>query len=105
LDVVLLGLWLMVAGSVIKTANWNLFDNLIVGIVVAFFGMLLGKVKEWHGWLCYLFGVWLVITAFIPRLEVGGGHLVNNLIVGVLIVIAGFTAVGIEPSKFRILRL
>ena len=55
--IVLLGLWLMVAGSVIKAANWNLFDNLIVGLAVAFFGMLLGKVKELNGWSSYVFGV------------------------------------------------
>ena len=41
----LLGLWLMVAGSIIKAANWNLCDNLFVGAMVAFLGMSLGKVK------------------------------------------------------------
>ena len=99
--IVLLGLWLMVAGSVIKAANWNLFDNLIVGLIVAFLGMLLGKVKELYGWSSYVFGVWMIITAFIPNFQVGSGHLWNNVIVGMLIAIAGFSALGIELSKFR----
>ena len=99
--IVLLGLWLMVAGSVIKAANWNLFDNLIVGLAVAFFGMLLGKVKEWHGCLSCVFGVWMIIAGFIPNFQVGSAHLWNNVIVGILIAIAGFSALGIELSKFR----
>ena len=102
--IVLLGLWLMVAGSVIKAANWNLFDNLIVGLAVAFFGMLLGKVKEWHGWLCCVFGAWMILTALIPNFQVGSAHLWNNVIFGILIAIAGFSALGIEPSKVRIPR-
>jgi hypothetical protein len=98
----LLGLWLMVAGSLIKAANWNLCDNLFVGAMVAFLGMSLGKVKTWQGWSSYVFGVWIVITAFIPRFLVGSGHLWNNAIVGVLIAIAGFTALDSELSTFRI---
>jgi len=71
---------------------------------VAFLGMLLGKVKEWQGWSSYVFGIWMLMTAFIPRFLVGNGHLWNNVIVGILIAIAGFRALGIEPSKLRIPR-
>lgn len=46
----LVGIWLIIAGFIIKVANANLCDNLIVGLIVAFLGMLLGKVKEIEGW-------------------------------------------------------
>jgi hypothetical protein len=97
----LLGLWLMVAGSLVKAANGNFCNNLIAGLIVAFLGMSLGKVKELNGWLSYPFGVWMIIAACIPRFLVGSGHVWNDVIVGVLIATAGFTALGGQLSKLK----
>lgn len=101
----LVGIWLIIAGFIIKVANANLCDNLIVGLIVAFLGMLLGKVKEIEGWSSYVFGAWMMMTAFIPNFQVGSAHLWNNVIVGILIAIAGFTALGVKVAKSTSQRL
>lgn len=97
----LLGLWLMVAGSIIKGANGNLVNNLSVGLIVAFLGISLSRAKELNGRLSYLFGIWMIIAACIPRFLVGSGHVWNDVIVGVLIATAGFSALGSQLSKLR----
>jgi hypothetical protein len=100
----LLGIWIIVAGFIIKAANANRFDDLIVCLAVVFFGMLLSKEREVHGWSSQIFGAWMMITAFIPDFQVESVHLWNNVIVGILIATAGFTALGGGLSTFRIPR-
>lgn len=100
----LLGVWLMVAGSVIKAANGNLVINLSVGLVVVFFGMLLSRVRKVRGWLSYIFGAWMIIAAFMPAFLVGTGHVWNNVILGILTATAGFTALRDGLSTLRIPR-
>lgn len=95
----LLGVWLILAGFIGKVANANRFDELIVGLAVVFFGMLLSRVREVRGWLSYLFGAWMIIAAFIPAFLVGTGHVCNNVIVGILIAAAGFSALGGKLAK------
>jgi hypothetical protein len=101
----LLGLWLIVAGFITKLANANIYDNLIVGLIVASLGVVLGKVKTRQAWSCYVFGIWMIMAAFIPRFLLGSGHLWNNLVVGILIAIAGFTALGGELSRLKSVKL
>jgi Na+/citrate or Na+/malate symporter len=70
----LLGVWLILACFIVKAANANCFDDLIVGLAIVFFGMLLSRVREVRSWWSYLFGAWMIIAAFIPALLVGTGH-------------------------------
>jgi len=97
-----LGVWLILAGFIVKAANANRFDDLIVGLAVVFFGMLLSRVREVRGWLNYLFGVWMIIAAFIPAFLVGTGHVWNNVIVGILMAAAGFSALGGKVARSTI---
>jgi Na+/citrate or Na+/malate symporter len=98
----LLGVWLILAGFIVKVANANRFDDLIVGLAVVFFGMLLSRVREVRGWLSYIFGAWMIVAAFIPAFLVGTGHVWNNVIVGILIAAAGFSALGGKLAKSTI---
>lgn len=101
----LFGLWLIVAGFIVKVANANRFDGLTVGLAVVFLGMLLNKVREVHGWMSCLFGAWMMITASIPNFQVGSAHLWNNVILAMLIATAGFTALGGKVAKSTVQRL
>jgi hypothetical protein len=55
-------------------------------------------VKGWQGWLSAIVGLWLIISAFIPGLHLGSGVYANNLICGILGMIAGFAAVPHAPA-------
>lgn len=90
----ILGAWVFIAAFLTLGSAGNLWNDLIVGVIAAVVGFLMIKPKPWQGWLTGLMGIWLIIAAFIPALRLGGGLLWNNVIVGVLLMIGGFGALG-----------
>jgi len=88
----ILGMWLVVAAFLSFSATGNLWDNLIVGVIAAIAGFAMIKEKSWQGWLAGIMGIWLIIAAFIPVLQISTGYLWNDLLSGVLLIIAGFGA-------------
>lgn len=90
----ILGLWLIVAAFLNFSPKGNLWDNLIVGIIVAVLGFWIVKPKPWQGWLAGIVGILLIIAAFIPSLQVHSANLWVDLIAGILVAIAGFGAIG-----------
>jgi SPW repeat-containing protein len=72
----------------------NLWDDLIVGTVVAIVGFWMKGDRSWQGWLAGLLGLWMIVAAFIPDLVAGAGLTWNNLVVGLVIAAAGFAALG-----------
>jgi len=94
----ILGLWLIVAAFLNFSAVGNLWDNLIVGVLVAIAGFLMISKKSWQGWTAAVLGIWLVVAAFIPSLQAHTGNLWNDLIVGVIVAVVGFTAIGKPKS-------
>ena len=89
----ILGTWLIVAAFLNFIPVGNMWDNLIVGIIVAIVGFMMVKDKAWQGWTSGILGVWLIIAAFIPALQQTTGNMWNDLIVGVIIAIAGYAAI------------
>jgi len=70
----------------------NLWNDLIVGVIVGIAGFTMIKEKSWQGWTAGILGIWLIIAAFIPSLQAHAGNMWNCIIVGVLLMVAGFGA-------------
>ncbi len=87
-----LGIWLIIAAFLPMPATGNMWNNLIVGIIVAVAGFGMISKKSWQGWLAGIMGLWLIVAAFIPALQMHSGNLWNDLISGILIATAGFAA-------------
>ncbi len=85
----ILGIWLFIAAFLSFSPTGNLWDNLIVGVVVAIAGFAMINKKSWQGWLSGILGVWLIIAAFIPGLQMHLANAWNDAIVGLLLLIAG----------------
>jgi len=90
----ILGIWIFIAAFLNFTPTANLWDNLIVGVIVAIAGFAMIKPKPWQGWLTGIVGVWLIIAAFIPSLQEHAANLWNDAIVGIVFMYAGFAALG-----------
>jgi len=88
----ILGVWLFIAAFLSFSATGNLWDNLIVGVITGIAGFTMIKEKNWQGWTAGILGVWLIIAAFIPQLQSHVGNMWNGIIVGGLLMIAGFGA-------------
>jgi len=92
----ILGVWLFIAAFLNFAASGNMWNNLIVGIIVGIAGFIMIKAKSWQGWTAGILGIWLIIAAFIPSLQAHVGNMWNGIIVGILLMIAGFGAL---PGK------
>jgi len=53
--------------------------------------------KSFNKWLGVLTGIWAIIAAFF--LTEGAGYMWNNIIVGILMAIAGFGALAVTNSR------
>ncbi|MGC8716974.1 MAG: SPW repeat domain-containing protein [bacterium] len=89
----ILGIWLIIAAFIRSNPTFGLWDNLIVGILVAVFALLYIGRSRWQGWLSLIFGLWIIISGLIPQLRSGNAYLWSNLIAGILIATGGFVAV------------
>lgn len=92
--IAILGLWLITAAFLKFGSTANLWNNLLVGIVVAIIGYTIIKQKKWQSWTCMLMGIWMIIAAFIPSLKIDQGYLWNDVISGTIIAIGGFGVLG-----------
>jgi len=93
--IAILGLWLIVAAFLNFGSTGNLWNDLIVGLVVLILGFGILKQKPWQAWVAIILGLWMVLVGlFIPSLRIDQSYLWNDLIGGVLIAVAGFGALG-----------
>jgi len=90
----ILGTWLVIAAFLNFTPTGNMWNNLIVGIIVAIVGFAMIKEKGWQGWTSGILGLWLIVAAFIPALKEQTPNLWNDLITGLIVAIAGYAAIG-----------
>ena len=86
-----LGIWLIIA------AIWRFFplleiwSDLMPGIVAAILGFSLVGIRPGNGWVAGIAGLWMIVSAFIPGLHAGSAILINNIITGLVLMVAGFT--------------
>ncbi len=87
-----LGIWLVIAAfipGITASRSGSLWNDLIVGVLVAIFAFMSIKAKKAICWINAILGIWLVIAAFIPMSK--SGNLWNDLICGIIILIVGIT--------------
>ncbi len=94
-----LGSWFVVAAFLGFSPSANLWDNLVIGLVVAATSLTILKDKPWQAWLAAIFGVWMIVAAFVPSLIDGPGYVYNDLISGIIIAIAGFASFGASHQE------
>jgi len=97
----ILGIWILIAAFLNFTPTANLWNNLIVGVIVAIAGFLMIKPKPWQGWLAGIVAIWLIVAAFIPALQEHVGNLWNDAIVGIIFIVAGFATLGKESKDTK----
>jgi len=95
----ILGVWIFIAAFLNFTPTGNLWNNLIVGVIVAIAGYAMIKPKPWQGWLTAIVAVWLIIAAFIPSLQAHVGNMWDDAIVGIIFMITGFAALNKEQES------
>lgn len=89
-----LGVWILLTAFLGFGHIVILVSNLVAGFVLMLIGFSMVKTKPWQGWAIGLLSFWLYVAAFLLELHVGSNLLANNLTVGLIVAIAGFSALG-----------
>jgi hypothetical protein len=90
--VVGLGLWFVAAAHLSLGNHGQELSNVLVGFVVAVLGFSMMHGRAMIGWIAGWFGVWMIVSAFIPTLVEGNGLHINNIVFGLSIALTGFEA-------------
>jgi SPW repeat. len=84
----ILGLWIILAAFLTLGTSGHLWNDVIVGALVAVVSLSVGERGAWS-WFAALVGVWLIVAGFIPALVTGAGLIWNNVIVGAIVATTG----------------
>ena len=87
----LLGIWLIIAAIWRFVPVLEVWSDLMTGVVTAILGFSFVGLSRAHGWVCGIAGLWTIVSAFIPGFHAGNAILINNIITGLVLMVAGFT--------------
>lgn len=93
----LLGFWTIVAGIWRFNPAAELWSNLIAGLIIIVGAFSLLDQHRNAGTLSVILGLWLMISTVIPVLAVGIPFMLNNVITGLILTIAGFAVAASTP--------
>lgn len=100
--IALLGIWLIIAAIWRFVPVLEIWSDLMPGVVTAILGFSLVGLRPGNGWVAGIAGLWMIVSAFIPGLHAGSAILINNIVTGLVMMVAGFTVPGSprneEPS-------
>ena len=83
------GLWVVISTFFGFEHSFFLWSDLITGVILSLAGFAAMKEKPAAGWTGVVVGLWLVLAAFLTGLHQGVGLLWNNVLVGLIVAIAG----------------
>jgi hypothetical protein len=88
------GVWLVIAAVWGLAPSAELWSDLVVGAIAAVGGLSITKYYLSSGIVGQTLGMWMMAAAFIPSLLSGEPLLANNVVVGILLMLAGFSVRG-----------
>jgi hypothetical protein len=90
--IALLGIWTILVPFFGSTRAFYTWNNFIAGIVLSITGFILSNRQLFTGFAAAMTGFWLIVSAYIPPLQLGIGVYWNNIITGIVITIIGITS-------------
>ncbi|HEY1268538.1 MAG TPA: SPW repeat protein [Candidatus Binatia bacterium] len=88
----ILGIWLIISPFVLlyRGLSQALWDNVIVGIIIAILAIWRALAEETEGmtvisWVLALLGLWTLISPFVLGYAQARNAMVNNVIVGIVV--------------------
>lgn len=97
----ILGLWLIIELFI----GFNPYDYsliyFLIGMVMVGINLFTSYDKPWQVWFPVILGSWLIIIAITPVLVSGIGIYLNNIIVGLFMIVTGLAILIHEKSIIR----
>jgi hypothetical protein len=88
----LAGVWLIAAAFVVPDGTLAVYNNWLVGFVATIAAIMMSGNRRWERPLAATATIWLFISGFVPSVLSGRPLMMNELVIGVLLVVAGISA-------------
>src|SRR5579872_6366562 len=88
-----LGLWLIAAGLIDFGVRANIWNDWIVGVIVGVVGFSLAYRAPGAGIVSGILGFWMIASGFINGVQTGSGARWDDIVIGAIIAIAGYSIV------------
>lgn len=86
-----MGLLLVLAAILGVGLQGNVWNDFIFGGIVAVLGFRMASLAPVHGIVSGILGLWLIASAFVAGLQVGAGAWWDDIIVGAVLGLVGFS--------------
>ncbi len=97
----ILGLWLIIELFIEFNPRDHSLIYFLIGMVIVGISLFTSHDKTWQVWFPVALGSWLIILAITPALVSGIGIYINNIIVGLLLIVTGLTFLVHEKNLIR----
>lgn len=84
----LLGLLVCASPFIVPTGPAIVYHNLVVGLVAGNVAVMMEGNRKWERPLASTAAIWLFISSFVPSVLSGSALVINQLVVGVALIVA-----------------
>ena len=88
----LLGIWLMVAAFIVPPGPNAVYNNWLIGAIATMTAIALSGNRRWERPVATAAAIWLFISGFVPSVLRGPALTINELAVGLVLVVAAVSA-------------
>ena len=88
----IIGLWLCASAFVVPPGAAIFGHNFFVGLIASNTAIMMAGNRKWERPLASAAAIWLVMSSFVPSVLVGRSLLVNQIAVGVVLVVTAISA-------------
>ena len=88
----LLGIWLMVAAFIVPPGMPAVYNNWLVGLIAGNTALALSGNRRWERPLATGAAIWLFISGFVPSVLSGQAWMMNELAVGLILIVTAISA-------------
>ena len=88
----LAGIWLIAAAFIVPAGKLAVYNNWAIGAVATIAALMMSGNRRWERPIATALTIWLFISGFVPSVLGGRPLFVNEMAVGVLLVLAAVSA-------------
>ena len=88
----LAGVWLLAAAFLVPPGTTAVYNNWAIGAVATVVALMMSGNRRWERPLATGAAIWLFMSGFVPSVLAGRALRVNELVVGVVLVVAAISA-------------
>lgn len=88
----LLGIWVMASAFIVPPGTMLVYNNWFAGLIAGNVAVMMAGNRKWERPVAASAAIWLFMSGFVPSVVGGPGAFINQLAVGVALMLAAISA-------------